>query len=164
MQRASADCENLIRRMLQVEPSRRLPLRDVKRHKWMRAGLEQPNVTAAVSGQARRGAGEATASLGAPHAALVAAHHSALPPPLLGAGQQPPKQHSRAQRPRASEASAAAASLATSESASRQQCDEEDEEDDEELSEQALRLMTAAGISRDKTIDAIQRHAFDHYV
>ena len=167
-----ADCENLIRRMLQVEPSRRLPLRDVKRHRWMRAAAEE------AAGHARRGGPAAStsaaaaagvsshsgASLGAPPA--TATQLGPLPPPAPSSHQhqhqqlhQPPNTSSP-QRPRASELAAAAAGTTPGTGG---QCDRE-EPGNEELNEQALRHMTAAGISRDKTIDAIQRHAFDHYV
>ena len=148
-----ADCENLIRRMLQVEPSRRLPLRDVKRHRWMRAAAEEAAGHARRGGAAAAAAGASGASLGDPPA--TATQFRPLPPPVPCAHQQQHHNTSSSQRPRASELAAATAGTTP---------DSAGEPRNEELNEQALRHMTAAGISRDKTIDSIQRHAFDHYV
>ncbi len=37
-------CEHLIRRMLQLDPARRIPLSKVLEHKWMQEGEDEPKI------------------------------------------------------------------------------------------------------------------------
>lgn len=86
----SSECENLIRRMLVLEPTKRFSIEQIKNHRWMQMGEGGPR--------------------------------SAPPSPLIGYNAKVG-----------------------------------------EFNEQILRLMQSLGINQQKTMEALQNDAYDHY-
>jgi len=99
---SNLDCEHLIRRMLQVDPVRRIKIPDIKKQKWICKG---------------------EINCGSSNNFLFLSNPNSLQP---------------------------IASEVTNQISP--------------FYEQVLRLMASAGISREKTIEALQKEAYDHYV